>query len=250
MTSWKKLLKSLGFTDSEATIYLVSLETGPASVQDLAKKANVSRVTTYTVIESLMKDGLMSTVQKGKKQNFVAEAPERLISFMNNKMKNMEATLTEINSSMHELKMIQRGEKPVVKMFEGEEAFNAVLEDVMKTQPKNIDEFCNFDDMRKAHTVEKLEFQGSKLSRFKPKTRMIYTAKTGDAIALHENITHHKLEFPEDQNFHGDIVIYDEKVAITSFGQKPIVAIIESKNISDTFKALFHDYWKHLKKEK
>src|SRR5438552_3905136 len=67
MVHWEKLLRSLGFTESEAKIYLLSLEMGATPVQDLAKKAKVSRVTTYTVIESLMADGLMSTVQKGKK---------------------------------------------------------------------------------------------------------------------------------------------------------------------------------------
>ena len=46
MTQWNNLLKTLGFTESEAKIYLISLEMGPASVQDLARKAKVSRVTT------------------------------------------------------------------------------------------------------------------------------------------------------------------------------------------------------------
>jgi len=44
MAQWNKLLKSLGFSDSEAIIYLTSLELGPAPVQDIAKKAGVSRV--------------------------------------------------------------------------------------------------------------------------------------------------------------------------------------------------------------
>lgn len=246
MTSWKKLLKSLGFTESEATLYLVSLELGPASVQDLAKKAGVSRVTTYTVIEALMKDGLMSTVQKGKKQHFVAEAPERLISFMNHKMKNMEATLHEVTGSLHELKLIQRGEKPVVKMFEGEEAFNALHEDMIKTQPKEIDEFCNLDDLRKMFTTENLVTHGNKLNRFKPKARMIYTSKTKDVETVNENMTSQRIHGEEE--FHGDVVVYDSKVAISSFGQKPITAIIESRTIADTFRALFNNYWKQLKK--
>ncbi|HEX9113717.1 MAG TPA: helix-turn-helix domain-containing protein, partial [Nitrospirota bacterium] len=64
MLQWNTLLRSLGFTDSESKIYLISLEMGPSSVQDIAKKADVSRVTTYAVIESLAKHGLMSTLEK------------------------------------------------------------------------------------------------------------------------------------------------------------------------------------------
>ncbi len=53
MSRWEKLLKTLGFTDSESRVYLVSLEMGEATVQDLAKKADISRVTAYAVIDMI-----------------------------------------------------------------------------------------------------------------------------------------------------------------------------------------------------
>ena len=100
MMQWNTLLKSLGFTDSEARIYLLSLETGPSSVQDLAKKAKVSRVTTYAVIESLKKHGLMSSVEKGKKTLYTAENPERLVSYVQSRMQVMQNTLREVESAI------------------------------------------------------------------------------------------------------------------------------------------------------
>ena len=135
MTQWKKLLKSFGFSENEANVYLTSLEMGPSSVQDLAKRAKVSRVTTYAVIGTLTKRGLMSTVEKNKKKLFIAESPERLISFVNARVNEMEGALKEVEASMHELKLIQRGEKPVVKMFEGPEALKAIQDDLLKTNP-------------------------------------------------------------------------------------------------------------------
>ena len=246
MTQWRKLLKSLGFTDSEANIYLVSLEMGPASVQDLAKKANVSRVTTYAVIETLMKNGLMSTVQKGKKNMFVAESPERLISHVQSKVETMKATLQEVSASLHELKLVQRGEKPVVKMFEGEEAIRVMQEDVLNTQPKEIYEFENLDDARNATPPDIVESHGQKVNRFKPNAKLVYKAESGEVKPYNTNLKSIRLDSKLD--FHGGISIYGNKVSLVSYSQKPICVIIESKNIADTMRALYEEYWKLAKK--
>ncbi|MDZ4385041.1 MAG: helix-turn-helix domain-containing protein, partial [Candidatus Moranbacteria bacterium] len=74
----EKDLQEIGLNEKEARVYLSALELGQSTVQDIAKKALVNRATTYFVIESLMKSGLMSSFQKGKKQYFVAADPDRL----------------------------------------------------------------------------------------------------------------------------------------------------------------------------
>lgn len=55
-------LKQLGFSDKEAKVYMASLELGPDTAQEIAKKAGVNRTTTYVIIEKLIK--------KGKKRSF------------------------------------------------------------------------------------------------------------------------------------------------------------------------------------
>ena len=57
----KNGLKELGFSEKESEVYLAMLELGPAAVQDIAKKAGVNRSTTYVMIESLKRRGLIST---------------------------------------------------------------------------------------------------------------------------------------------------------------------------------------------
>ena len=70
-------LSHVGLSDKEAAVYLAAMELGPAVVQDIAKKAEVNRATTYVMIESLASRGMMSTFVKGKKRYFAAEPPER-----------------------------------------------------------------------------------------------------------------------------------------------------------------------------
>jgi sugar-specific transcriptional regulator TrmB len=108
-------------------------------------------MTTYTVIESLTKHGLMSSIQKEKKTLYIAEPPERLVAFVQKKMTHMEETLLSVKTAIQELKLLQKGDKPIVKMFEGEEALKAIQEDLVTSKPEKIDEFGNRDELLKLY---------------------------------------------------------------------------------------------------
>lgn len=242
MVQWEKLLKSLGFTDSEAKIYLTSLEMGPASVQDIAKKARVSRVTTYAVIESLAIQGLMSSVEKGKKKMYVSEAPERLVSFVHNRVKSMEATLREIESSLQELKLIQRGEKPIVRLFEGEEGIRAIQDDMLKTSPDVIFEMGNLDAIHSIFSNDQLKPFKEELDRRKIRTQAIYLdPKQIDHVSRNNSAARF---LPNDEfSFEGDVTVYDNKVALMTFRGKVIGVLIESVELAQTMKEIFHLAW-------
>ena len=50
------LLTSIGFNEKTASIYLAALSLGTASIQDIAKKADIKRPTTYNYIQELVHD--------------------------------------------------------------------------------------------------------------------------------------------------------------------------------------------------
>ena len=63
----KNNLIELGLSEKEASVYLASLELGASSVQKISQQAKINRATTYVIIESLSKKGLMSTMEKAGK---------------------------------------------------------------------------------------------------------------------------------------------------------------------------------------
>jgi len=83
----EKDLQQIGLSEKEAKVYLASLELGPSTAQTIAAKATVNRPTTYVMIESLIKRGLMSSFQKGKKRFFVAGKPTQLLYLLDAKKK-------------------------------------------------------------------------------------------------------------------------------------------------------------------
>lgn len=238
LNQWRQLLRDLGFTDSEASIYLLSLEMGPSPVQELARRADVSRVTTYTVIESLMKEGLMSTVQKGKKTLYAAESPDRLVSYMHTRIRGLESTLRDVETSVEQLKLLQRGEKPVVKLFEGPEALKAIQDDILQTKPKEIHEFGNYDEIRAIYSREDLAPFKQKLAGLRSKVKAVYGSATMKPTAVG---TDSAVRHLANTDFKGDVLVYNDKIAVSTFSGKQISVLIESAEIARTLRALIDE---------
>lgn len=233
------MLKSLGFTESESDIYLLCLEIGPSPVQEIARKAEVSRMTTYTAIEMLGKRGLVSSVNKGKKTLYAAESPERLISFVQSRVRDIESTLRDVQNSIDELKLKQRGEKPVVKLFEGPEALNAIQDDLISAKPKKINEFGNLDVIRKMYPPEERKDFFEKLENVSHENLSVLidsSTEYGRKITGKREL--HIID-GKKFNFNGNIFVYGSKVALSTFRNRQISVLIESEELAETFRAFF-----------
>lgn len=241
MIHWEQLFKTFGFSESASKLYLAALELGPSSVQDIAKKIKVSRMTAYTLIEGLMKEGLMSTLQRGKKKMYVAESPDRLVSFMQVRMKTMEGTLKEVEHAVGQLKLIERGEKPIVKMFEGEEGIRAILDDILQGENQTINEIGNIDAMRNLFSTESLKPLKQELDKRKITTHAIY-AIAKEQLTPRQS-TKVKFYTEKEPSFFGNVTLYGNKVAFMTFRGKIIGVVIESEEIANTMREVFKLAW-------
>ncbi len=142
-------LKNLGLVEKEAVVYLAALELGSSTIQEIAGKSQISRSTTYEVIESLVKKGLMSSLTKGKKKYFSAEDPERLLSFIDAKEKEFEKRKKELKAVLPELKEVSSlsRQRPRIKFYEGKQGIRRIQEDILRTKNlRTIEEFVPLDD--------------------------------------------------------------------------------------------------------
>lgn len=241
MRQWKQYLSSLGFSDSEIAVYLTSLKEGPLSVQDLARKAGVSRVTVYHVIETLTNQGIMTSVEKGAKQQYTAEPPERVIALAESRLHKMQQTVTEMQGRIQELKLIQSGSRPVVKLFEGDEAVRAMFTDFLASGSKEIREFGNFDSTDGVIDPEVYKPFYEQLNKRGIKRKLLFLAKKSQP-KKHNNLEEIRL-LPKEINFSGDIFLYGNKVVLSSIEGKHIAVIIESETIAKTVAAAFDLLW-------
>lgn len=249
MASWDKLLRSLGFTESESKLYLVSLETGPATVQDLAKKAKISRVTAYAAVDALMRNSLMSTIQQEKKRLFSAESPDRLISFVQNRMQHMQSTLKEVEASVEELRLLQRGEKPVVKMFTGKEGIRALQNDLLQVAPKALDEIANFDEVLRLYPTEGNQEFFNKLDKLRMKRRLIFYTNGEKEKQIRGGFPDEHIAVMKEagpSKFFADIQVYGNRVVMSTLRGEIIYILIESQDLADSFREVFGHMWNNV----
>ena len=250
---YEQSLKNLDLPEKEAVVYLASLELGLSTIQEIAGKSQISRSTTYEVMESLMKKGLMSALTKGKKKYFSAEGPERLMTFIDIKERELEERKKELKAILPELKELASlsGERLKIRFYEGKQGIRRIQEDILRTKNlRSIEEFVPLDDayqLFQAHPRDHRHEMGKKI---KVPERMIYTSKKGEILPQKkgpiETLFIPIMKFP----FHTEITIYANKVALVSFGRKLTGVVFESEDIANTLRCMFNLLWERLKSEK
>ncbi|MBU1446547.1 hypothetical protein KKD70_04785 [Patescibacteria group bacterium] len=135
MYSLIKLLRNIGLSEKEAVTYCITLKVGsnPASV--IAKNANLNRGTTYFILETLIKKGLISQFEKNQTKYFSAIEPNQLIAYINEKNRDLMHYKDEIIDFLPEFEALKHRAQisPRLKSYTGKvgitKIFNEVLEE-------------------------------------------------------------------------------------------------------------------------
>jgi len=248
------ILEKLGLTEKEAKVYLATLELAQDTVQNIAKKAGVNRPTAYFILEKLMKMGLVSTLEQGKKTLFIAESPRELEHILDKEIKEIEDAKTELKDTMNQLMAIYnvREGKPVVKYFEGADGLEAMdryghnllkrNEEILGIAP--IDVLEKYFPKRREDSLKERIKQGVK-------SRTIYTHEKGEFATaknkteLREGIMIPRQKFP----FNATIAIYPQwGIKLFYFDPvNPFGVVIESKELAYNLKLFFELAWEGAK---
>lgn len=121
------ILDKIGLSKNEASVYLAALSLGSATIQKIAHEADVKRTTTYSVIDSLKAKGLMKIEQKGLKQFFVPENPEKLESILDERKKKLIEALPEFSALFN-----LRENESLVQYHEGLESVKTIYNDNLR----------------------------------------------------------------------------------------------------------------------
>src|SRR5258708_129170 len=74
-----KQLIEFGLGEKEARVYLALIELEVAAVSEIGETGNINRSSTYVVLDSLKKKGMVSTTGDKKVQRYFAISPDILL---------------------------------------------------------------------------------------------------------------------------------------------------------------------------
>jgi len=246
MSNIELTLEKIGLGNKEIAVYLACLQLGPSSVRALAEQADINRGTTYDILKSLQKQGLVSYYHKEKNQYFVAEDPQKLKDFISERQEQLEKTKTEVDGIIPELQSLYNNaeDKPIAKHYENLSGVKTILQDVIaacRAGEKHYfvyscaairrylyEAYGNFNKDRIAAGVA---------------VDTIALGAGGETVGLdRRKWLSHKKTAPTYT------LIYEGKIAMISVNKKNQLhgVIIEDKNIYLTQKMLFENLWHKL----
>ena len=238
------ILRDFGLSTKEAQVYLALMEMGKASVAEIAQKAKINRTTTYDILENLANYHLVGRAQ-GKRKHFAAEAPELLISYLEQKSKEFKDKSEEAKKLLPELKATYNliPKKPKVKYYDGEDGLVAMYEHSL-TSKTEILSWLNTE-----RTADFAPEYFAEYYKRRAKKNIAIKAIVNDVPTSHEIHTRDKAELrkmkiiaKEKMDIVPECYIYDDKVSFMSLREK-FGVMIESKDIAEAQRKLYELAW-------
>ncbi|MFH1191862.1 MAG: helix-turn-helix domain-containing protein [bacterium] len=248
MISYKELTE-IGFSSKEAKVYLASLELGPSTATQISRKAKINRTTSYDILESLAGNGLVNLLAQAKVQKFSAESPQKVLSFLENKIKEGQEKLSAAYSLVPQLLSVYNTKKkPKVRFYEGIDGVREAFEDTL-TAKEDIRAYAVGEDMFKVLSKEYFREYFKKRVEKNIGTRVIApdTLDSRMVSANDKKEMRTSILVPRDKfYFSVETNIYDNKIMILSWRGK-FAVIIESEEIADAQKKTFELAWEGAK---
>lgn len=101
---FKELLRKAGFSEKEASVYFALLTGGPSGATEIAERAGINRSTTYVILDSLAKRGLVSSSGTGSVASFSAGTPNDLVEYFKRAASHFRDLAAETESLIPSLK--------------------------------------------------------------------------------------------------------------------------------------------------
>ncbi len=233
-----KILEKLGLNNKEALVYEALLELGSGGGQQIAVKAGLPKSTTYDILKTLSKNGLVNIYLKGKKRYFSAQDPNILKDKIEKQTELINKFLPDIQA-VYNTRLV----KPKVRFYEGKQGVDIVIKEILKEArelwaigsaeeifTKLNDYFPEFAKKR-AHKKIPLKVLLKESEKAEERKRL------GQQELRQVKIIKTQIEFKSL------IWLWQNKLAMITLGDDLMVVVIESKEIVNTWRVMFEGIW-------
>lgn len=235
-------LQGLGLEDREIKIYLALLELAESTVLPIAKKAGIKRTYAYDILDSLIKKGLVSYIEKNGRRHYIAEDPKKIEHMLKEKLERFRDVLPEIRSIYN-----HAAGKPKVRFYEGAENFKQLYEEIAHTN--EYASIASPDHFYNLLGKEYLDHLTDNIIKNKTKVRELFTYSYNDlhfAKRYQKGLQEVRL-LPENFEIDTDILLFKDKLILFSFKDNIHAISIEGSAIIDAHWKLFNLLWNATK---
>jgi predicted transcriptional regulator len=238
----RPLLKRIGLDDKETEVYLALLSLKMAKASAIAKASKQERTHTYLILRSLEEKGLVSELERGKVRHFVAEPPQRLKQFVENREKELKSLSPLIDGILPILSSLTKPltGTPRVTMLSGMEGMRQIYRDAFHQEICGIFNPASMYEAFGKNIVTdilgKQPLRGRDLLIDGPATKK-YLKEVPPDEGYQVKI------LPKTSPFTSDMMIVGDTVVLFAYDDQQTIVRIENAAITDTFRAWFEILW-------
>lgn len=242
-------LKEMGLSDSEVAVYVSLLKIGGSHTNGtISKSAELKQSTTSNALSSLIRKGLISSINKNGHTYYFAEDPQKIMFLINEKARLLQKSVVEAKNVISELKAIhiEDTSKPKVRFFEGADAVKSIFLEMME-KSEDIYGYCSMykeiDDSYEDfwnYYYSLVQNSNKKVQLIVPDSEEARAFKTKDAQQNREIklVSEAEYFFPSEKHISGDFV-----AEITLQSEIPTVVLVEDRHIANSEKSFFKLAW-------
>lgn len=244
-------LREAGLTEGEIKVYLALLELGESTSGPIIEKSGIARSIAYQILDKLMQKGLVSYVVKEKTKYFQAAEPNKLMVYIDEREKQLKENKKKVEELLPQLILKQKEAKPgEIRVFEGFKGMITVHEHTYQRlkrgeeyfflgippeQPKHFHAYWQRDHLRRVEAGIKCKLL------FHPQTDPKILKNRNSYEGCDARYMPIKIDTPAWFMGYKD-------VAVIGFpAEKPVTLEIVNKEIADSFKAYFDEFWKNAR---
>ncbi|MFA5945581.1 MAG: helix-turn-helix domain-containing protein [Patescibacteria group bacterium] len=246
---YTELLQKLGLSENEAKMYELLLIKGESKAVDLVPESGLGRGNVYNVLTALVGKGLIS-VTAGKQQIYRATEPNKLISLVEAKKREIDRLGAEFKEELPKLNStfnLTTG-RPAIQVFEGLDGFEQALDDSLTARGEIL---TYFDPASIVGPIAEINarYVAKRKKKGIPKRIILPDNEAAKAYmrSMGGESTDIALVPGFVSGFRTAMELYDNKVAfLTLTPEKIISVIIEDANIANLQRAQFEFIWKSV----
>ncbi len=227
-------LEKIGFTVNEAKVYLSLIRMGPCFAGKIAKEAFMDRSSTYNALKQLIERGIVSTVYENKRTIYVPADPKKIVDYFKEKEELAQRILPQLREQFGGV------ETKRVSFFQGYKGLKTLFEDILAHAGKEYYVLGS-----EGHFREKMPYYAPSFVKRKEerniRTKMLI--RKGRVPSGSKQTVYRKI--PSNVGSPVTINIYNDKVSIILWEEKPEAILIEHRLVAETLKSYFVFMWEH-----
>ncbi|MEI6731751.1 MAG: helix-turn-helix domain-containing protein [archaeon] len=243
-------LREIGLTEYESRVYAALLNLGTASSGQILEESSLRTGKIYDILNSLKKKGFVSEVVVNGVKKYSAAPPERMLDYLKvkeNKIKEEQSNVQAILPSIME-KINSKKEGIKVEVYTGFEGLKSAF-------AKEIERYSKGAEIAVLGVQPKSSYNKRINDFFEytvypaRKRQKVLTRKIKDTSSRHSvssNKYPKKIRYLDYQSL-TIVEVCKDLTMIESYLENPIILVIESQEVADSFLKQFNMLWKTAK---